>query len=85
MQACDCEADVEHSIACDVAYCWSYGHFVLTLSGSHLSCQSQPSSPAPELPSKKQSCLHASMLSPGMPVANELSSLSSGPTHSGSS
>ena len=28
MQAVDCDADVEHSVACDVAYCWSYGHFV---------------------------------------------------------
>src|SRR4051812_47646771 len=39
----------------------------------------------PEFPSKKQSCLQASMLSPGMPVANEDSSLSIGLTHSGSS
>ena len=46
---------------------------VFVLRGSHLSCQSQPSSPAPELPSKKQSCLHASLLSPGMPVAKRAS------------
>ena len=41
MQAADWEFDVEHWLACDVAYCWSYGHFVLTLCGSHWSCQSQ--------------------------------------------
>src|SRR4051812_1519578 len=52
--------------------------------GSHFSSHSQPSSPMPELPSKKQSCLQASTLSPGMPVANDDSSLSSGLTHSGS-
>src|SRR5262245_66404845 len=57
MQAVDCDDDTEHSAACWVAYCWSYGHFELTLIGSHLSCHSQWSSPAPELPSKKQSCL----------------------------
>ena len=38
----------------------------------------QPSLPAPVLPSKKQSWLTASRLSPGMPVVNEDSSLSSG-------
>lgn len=43
----------------------------------------QPSSSCPELPSKKQSW-QRSMLSPGMPVANEPSSLSCGPLHSGS-
>src|SRR4051812_19873674 len=52
--------------------------------GSHFSSHSQPSSPMPELPSKKQSCLQASTLSPGMPVANDDSSLSRGLTHSGS-
>ena len=60
------------------------GSSALVVCGSHLSCQRQPSLPMPELPSKKQSCLQGSMLSPGMPVAYELSSLSSGPTHSGS-
>src|SRR5215471_323879 len=84
MQVCDCDAEVEHSIVCCCAYCMSYGQFASLLSGSHLSCQRQPSSPMPELPSKKQSCLQGSTLSPGMPVANELSSLSRGPTHSGS-
>src|SRR3954469_22416528 len=38
----------------------------------------------PELPSKKQSCLQASMLSPEIPVAKVPSSLSQAPTHSGS-
>src|SRR3569833_3529716 len=47
-------------------------------------CWLQPSFPAPLLPSKKQSWLIVSMLSPGMPVANEPSSLSNGPVHSGS-
>src|SRR5688572_15347408 len=39
----------------------------------------------PLLPSKKQSCFLASLLSPGMPVAKLASSLSSGPAHCGSS
>src|ERR1700733_3790243 len=43
-----------------------------------------PSSPPPEFPSKKQSCHFGSTLSPGMPVANERSSLSSPPVRSGS-
>src|SRR6185503_3544685 len=48
-------------------------------------CQRQPSSPAPLLPSKKQSCHLSSLLSPGMPVAKLDSSLSIDPVHSGSS
>src|ERR1043165_5649413 len=84
MQVCDCDDEVEHSVVCVCAYCWSYGQLASVLRGSHLSCQRQPSSPLPELPSKKQSRRHGAALSPGMPVANELSSLSSGPTHSGS-
>src|SRR4051812_47275730 len=54
------------------------------LAESHFRFHSQPSSPMPEFPSKKQSCLQASMLSPGMPVAKVPSSLSQGPEHSGS-
>src|SRR5580765_4472666 len=75
---------------------WLVGHLALgsysqrlmavapTFDESHLRFQLQPSSPWPELPSKKQSCLHGSELSPGMPVAKLDSSLSSGLTHSGS-
>src|SRR5262249_16297094 len=74
MQAGDCDDATEHSIVCDVAYCMSYGQLASMLFGSHLSCHMQPSSPIPELPSKKQSCLQASMLSPGIPVANVPSS-----------
>src|SRR3982750_1505938 len=62
MQFCDCDADTEHSSACWVAYAWSEGHGAFVVSGSHLSCHMQPSSPMPELPSKKQSCLHESTL-----------------------
>src|SRR5574338_1724403 len=47
-------------------------------------CWLQSPPPCPELPSKKQSCVVASMLSPGMPVANESSRSSFGPEHSGS-
>ena len=44
----------------------------------------QPSSPEPELPSKKQSCHFGSLLSPEMPVENVPSSLSMAPVHSSS-
>src|SRR6478672_3646441 len=52
-QLCDCDDDTEHSLACCVAYAWSYGHCAFVFIGSHLSCHWQPSSPMPELPSKK--------------------------------
>src|SRR6478735_9218269 len=42
----------------------------------------QPSLPAPLSPSKKQSWLTASLLSPGIPVENESSLSSNGPVHS---
>ena len=41
----------------------------------------QPSLPAPLSPSKKQSCSTGSLLSPGIPVPNDDSSLSLGPVH----
>src|SRR3569833_3585168 len=57
--------------------------FVIAPSRQH-TCWLQQSLPAPLLPSKKQSWLIVSMLSPGMPVADGPSSLSNGPVHCGS-
>jgi hypothetical protein len=79
---------VRHFVSCCIGQFMKPGSYGQSgapgLAGSHFRLQRHPSLPEPLSPSKKQSCLQASLLSPGMPVANEPSSLSAEPVHSAS-